>query len=107
MAAGSDLLVVGAGAKAAGIATKVHALNNLGLGPISLTIVEGTDVAASWLGRNGMTSGEEPLAVTPIKDVGFPYRSFDVFGEPGEAIDEIALGFSWQRYMIGRRRYAR
>lgn len=105
--AGSDLLVVGAGAKAAGIAVKVHAINALGLGPISLTIVEGTEAAASWLGRNGMTSGEEPLAVTPIKDVGFPYRSFEAFGEHGEAIDELAMGFSWQRYMVGKRRYAR
>ena len=107
MAAGTDLLVVGAGAKAAGIATKVHAINGLGLGPISLTIVEGTEVAASWLGRNGMTSGEEPLAVTPIKDVGFPYQSFREFGEAGEAIDDLAMRFSWQRYMVARRRYAR
>jgi mycobactin lysine-N-oxygenase len=107
MAAPTDLLIVGAGAKAAGIATKVHAINNLGLGPISVRIVEGTDVAASWKGRNGMTSGEEPLAVTPIKDVGFPYQSFREFGEAGEAIDEIAMQFSWQRYMVARRRYAR
>jgi len=107
MAAESDLLVVGAGAKAAGIATKVHALNLLGLGPISLRIVEGTEVAASWKGRNGMTSGEEPLAVTPIKDVGFPYQSFREFGEAGEAIDEQVMHFSWQRYMVARRRYAR
>lgn len=107
MAAESDLLVVGAGAKAAGIATKVHALNLLGLGPISLTIVEGTEVAASWKGHNGMTSGEEPLAVTPIKDVGFPYQSFREFGEAGEAIDEQLIQFSWQRYMVARRRYAR
>lgn len=107
MAAETDLLIVGAGAKAAGIATKVHAINRLGLGPISLRIVEGTEVAASWLGRNGMTSGEEPLAVTPIKDVGFPYQSFREFGEAGEAIDELAMGFSWQRYMVSRRRYAR
>jgi mycobactin lysine-N-oxygenase len=107
MAAESDLLVVGAGAKAAGIAVKVHAFNSLGLGPVSLKIVEGTEVAASWKGRNGMTSGEEPLAVTPIKDVGFPYQSFREFGEAGEAIDEQALGFSWQRYMVSRRRYAR
>jgi mycobactin lysine-N-oxygenase len=107
MAAESDLLVVGAGAKAAGIATKVHAFNSLGLGPISLRIVEGTEVAASWKGRNGMTSGEEPLAVTPIKDVGFPYQSFREFGEAGEAIDERVMQFSWQRYMIARRRYAR
>jgi mycobactin lysine-N-oxygenase len=107
MATRPDLLVVGAGAKAAGIAAKVHAINTLGLGPVSLTIVEGTEVAASWKGRNGMTSGEEPLAVTPIKDVGFPYRSFDVFGEDGDAIDEAVMGFSWQRYMVARRRYAR
>ena len=107
MAAESDLLVVGAGAKAAGIAVKVHALNTLGLGPISMTVVEGTEVAASWKGLNGVTSGEEPLAVTPIKDVGFPYQSFREFGEAGEAIDEQAMGFSWQRYMVARRRYAR
>ncbi len=107
MAAESDLLVVGAGAKAAGIATKVHAFNSLGLGPISLKIVEGTEVAASWKGRNGMTSGEEPLAVTPIKDVGFPYQSFREFGEAGEAIDDQAMRFSWQRYMVSKRRYAR
>ncbi len=107
MAAESDLLVVGAGAKAAGLATKVHALNLLGLGPISMRIVEGTEVAASWKGRNGMTSGEEPLAVTPIKDVGFPYQSFREFGEAGEAIDERVMQFSWQRYMVARRRYAR
>lgn len=107
MAAESDLLVVGAGAKAAGIATKVHAFNSLGLGPISLKIVEGTEVAASWKGLNGMTSGEEPLAVTPIKDIGFPYQSFREFGEAGEAIDEVTMQFSWQRYMVARRRYAR
>ena len=103
----SDLLIVGAGAKAAGIATKVHVLNSLGLGPISLRIIEGTEPAASWLGRNGMTSGEEPLAVTPIKDIGFPYQSHYEFGEAGEAIDAATQAFSWQQYMIGKRRYAR
>jgi mycobactin lysine-N-oxygenase len=105
--AASDLLIVGAGAKAAGIATKVHVLNRLGLGPISLKIVEGTEPAASWLGRNGMTSGEEPLAVTPIKDIGFPYQSHYEFGEAGEAIDAATMAFSWQQYLIGERRYAR
>ncbi|HET6998285.1 MAG TPA: SidA/IucD/PvdA family monooxygenase [Solirubrobacterales bacterium] len=107
MVAQTDLLIVGAGAKAAGIATKVHVLNTLGLGPITLKIVEGTTHAASWLGRNGMTSGEEPLAVTPIKDIGFPYQSHYEFGEAGEAIDAAAQAFSWQQYMISKRRYAR
>ncbi len=70
-----DLLVVGAGAKATALAAKIHALNTLGAGPFALTIVEATELAASWLGRNGMTSGEEPLAIPPIKDIGFPYQS--------------------------------
>ena len=107
MLTATDLLIVGAGAKAAGIATKVHVLNRLGLGPISLKIVEGTEPAASWLGRNGMTSGEEPLAVTPIKDIGFPYQSHYEFGEAGEAIDAATMAFSWQQHLIGERRYAR
>ncbi len=107
MLAATDLLIVGAGAKAAGIATKVHVLNRLGLGPISLKVIEGTEPAASWLGRNGMTSGEEPLAVTPIKDIGFPYQSHYEFGEAGEAIDAATMAFSWQQYLIGKRRYAR
>jgi mycobactin lysine-N-oxygenase len=102
-----DLIVVGAGAKAAGIATKVHAANALGLGRLSVKVIEGTEVAASWKGRNGMTSGEEPLAVTPIKDVGFPYRSHVEFGEAGEAIDAAMAQFTWQQFMIGKRRYAR
>ncbi len=104
----ADLIVVGAGAKAAAIATKVHVLNSLGLGEIALTIVEATEPAASWSGRNGMTSGDEPLAIPPIKDVGFPYQSFETFGEAyGEAIDHAMMPFSWQQYLIGERRYVR
>jgi mycobactin lysine-N-oxygenase len=103
----ADLLIVGAGAKAAAIATKVHVMNRLGLGPIALTIVEATEPAASWSGRNGMTSGEEPLAIPPIKDVGFPYQSFQEFGDVGEQIDRAMMPFTWQQYMIGERRYVR
>src|SRR3954454_2512956 len=106
-AAAYDLIVVGAGAKAAGIATKVHIANSLGLARISMLVIEGTEVAASWKGRNGMTSGEEPLAVTPIKDIGFPYQSHIEFGEAGEAIDAALAQFTWQQYMISKRRYAR
>jgi mycobactin lysine-N-oxygenase len=102
-----DLIVVGAGAKAAGIATKVHIINSLGLAELSILVIEGTEVAASWKGRNGMTSGEEPLAVTPIKDVGFPYQSHVEFGEAGEAIDASLAQFTWQQHMISKRRYAR
>jgi outer membrane protein assembly factor BamB len=102
----SDLLIVGAGAKAAAIAAKVDALNRLGLAKLSVTIVEKTEPAASWLGLNGMTSGEEPLAVPPIKDVGFPYRSSRQFPEVGDDLDAALLPLSWQRHSIERGEYA-
>jgi mycobactin lysine-N-oxygenase len=105
--AAADLLVVGAGAKAAAVAAKVHAINTLGLGPVALTIVEGNEPAASWLGLNGMTSGEELLAVPPIKDVGFPYESARAFGDAGAAIDRAVMGLSWQQHLIGEGRFAR
>jgi mycobactin lysine-N-oxygenase len=103
----ADLLVVGAGAKAAAVAAKVHAINSLGLGSIALTIVEANEPAASWSGLNGMTSGEEPLAITPVKDVGFPYESASAFGERGERIDRALLGFSWQHYLVEHQGLAR
>jgi mycobactin lysine-N-oxygenase len=107
VSAKADLLVVGAGAKATALAAKIHALNTVGLGPFALTIVESTELAASWSGRNGMTSGEEPLAIPPIKDVGFPYQSREAFGEVGDAIDRAVMPFTWQQYMIGKGSYAR
>jgi outer membrane protein assembly factor BamB len=102
----SDLLIVGAGAKAAAIAAKVDAMNGLGLAELTVTIVEKTEPAASWLGLNGMTSGEEPLAVPPIKDVGFPYRSSRQFPEVGDQLDAALLPLSWQRHAIERGEYA-
>jgi mycobactin lysine-N-oxygenase len=103
----SDLFIIGAGAKSAAIAAKVHVINSLGLGPLALSIVEATEPAASWSGRNGLTSGNEPLAVTPVKDVGFPYQSYQAFAEVGEQIDGAMLEFSWHQYLISERRYAR
>jgi len=101
-----DLLIVGAGAKAAAIAAKVDAMNGLGLAGLTVTIVEKTQPAASWLGLNGMTSGEEPLAVPPIKDVGFPYRSSRRFPRVGDELDAALLPLSWQRHAIERGEYA-
>ena len=102
----SDILIVGAGAKAAAIASKAHIVNSLGLGEIRMTVIEKTEPAASWLGRNGMTSGEEPLAIPPIKDVGFPYQSRRQFGELGDVIDAALLPLSWQRFAMERHEYA-
>jgi mycobactin lysine-N-oxygenase len=102
----NDILIVGAGAKAAAIGAKVHIINTLGLAEISMTVIEKTEPAASWLGRNGMTSGEEPLAIPPIKDIGFPYQSSRQFGETGDEIDAALLPFSWQRFAMERHEYA-
>jgi mycobactin lysine-N-oxygenase len=102
----SDILIVGAGAKAAAIGAKVHTINSLGLGEISMTVIEKTEPAASWKGLNGMTSGEEPLAIPPIKDVGFPYQSSRQFGAVGDEIDAGLLPLSWQRYAMERHEYA-
>jgi mycobactin lysine-N-oxygenase len=102
----SDILIVGAGAKAAAIAAKVHVVNTLGLAEISMTVIEKTEPAASWLGRNGMTSGEEPLAIPPIKDVGFPYQSSRQFGELGDEIDAALLPLTWQHFAMERHEYA-
>jgi mycobactin lysine-N-oxygenase len=102
----SDLLVVGAGAKGAAIAMKVHVLNRLGLGPISLTIVEAVGPAGAWMDGNGVTSSREVLAISPSKDVGFPYQGGHAFGDAGKAVDEAAMSFSWQRYLVEQGRYA-
>lgn len=102
----SDILIVGAGAKAAALAAKIHVVNTLGLAEISMTVIEKTEPAASWLGRNGMTSGEEPLAIPPIKDIGFPYQSSRQFGTLGDEIDAALLPFTWQRFAMERHEYA-
>lgn len=103
----TDLAVLGAGAKATAIASKVHAINSLGLGPIDMTVLECTETAATWSGVNGYTTGAEYLALTPAKDVGFPYQSVEEFGEDGLAIDTAAMELSWHRYLIATRAYAR
>jgi mycobactin lysine-N-oxygenase len=107
MAIDSDLLVVGAGAKGIAIAAKAHVLNSVGLGPISVILVEAVDPACAWLDGNGVTSSREVLAISPAKDVAFPYHSTAAFGEAGAAVDEAALELSWQRYLVEQGDYAR
>lgn len=102
----TDLLVLGAGAKGAAVAIKAHLLNSLGLGPITVTVVEATAPAAAWRDGNGVTSSREILALSPSKDVGFPYQASRAFGEAGGAIDRAATAFSWQRYLVEEGRYA-
>jgi mycobactin lysine-N-oxygenase len=103
----TDLLVVGAGAKGTAIAMKASVLNSLGVGPVRMTLVEATGPAAAWMDGNGVTSSREVLAISPAKDVGFPYESACSFGELGGAIDEAALRFSWQHYLVEKGDYGR
>ncbi len=103
----TDLLVVGAGAKGTAIAMKASVLNSLGIGPVRMTLVEATGPAAAWMDGNGVTSSREVLAISPAKDVGFPYESACSFGELGGAIDAAALRFSWQRYLVEKGGYGR
>ena len=81
-------------------------INELG-GRVSVLVVENGECAASWFGANGMTSGKEQLAITPFKDVGFPYESHRTFGEWGSSIDAALVDFSWQRYLITKRQYGK
>jgi mycobactin lysine-N-oxygenase len=102
----TDLLVLGAGAKGTAIAMKAHVLNSLGLGPISVTVVESTGPAAAWRDGEGVTSSREILGLSPSKDVGFPYQGARAFGTAGAEVDRAAMAFSWQRYLIDEGRYA-
>ncbi len=102
----TDLLVLGAGAKGTAIAMKAHVLNGLGLGPISVTVVESTGPAAAWRDGEGVTSSREILGLSPTKDVGFPYQGARAFGAAGADVDRAAMAFSWQRYLVDEGRYA-
>jgi mycobactin lysine-N-oxygenase len=101
----ADLVVVGAGPKAASIAAKAHVLNELGHGPIRVVILEQHEAAAAWTGRNGFTTGAERLGTRPEKDVGFPYQSGAELGLSGREIDAMMFLFSWQSYLVGLGEY--
>jgi mycobactin lysine-N-oxygenase len=103
----ADLVVIGAGPKAVAIAAKTHVLNELGYRPLRVTLVERREVAASWTGRHGFTSGQELLGTRPEKDVGFPYQSGDRLGTFNQQIDAEMLRFSWQSHLVQIGEYRR
>lgn len=110
MTAGStaaDLVVIGAGPKAVAIAAKTHVLNELGYGPLRVTLIERREVAASWTGRHGFTTGYELLGTRPEKDVGFPYQSGGRLGNGDQQIDAAMLRFSWQSHLVQTGEYRR
>ncbi len=102
----TDVVVLGAGPKAAAIASKAHVLHELGYSPLRITVLEQREVAASWTGRNGFTSGFERLGTRPEKDVGFPYQSARHWGPRGRDIDRRMMQFSWQSHLVELREYS-
>jgi mycobactin lysine-N-oxygenase len=96
----ADVVVLGAGPKAAAIASKVHVLHELGYGRLRIAVMEQREVAAFWTGRHGFTSGAELLGTRPEKDVGFPYQSARHWGPGGRAIDQRMMQFSWQSHLV-------
>ena len=104
---GTDLLVLGAGAKGTAIAMKAHVLNRLGLGPVG---------SPSWRpsGRRprGATATESPPAArysgsAPPKTCGFPYQGSACVRRRRRARGPRPRSrFSWQRYLVEKRRYA-
>lgn len=101
-----DLAVVGAGPKGAAIAAKTHVLNSLGIADLKIAVIERRELASSWTGRNGFTSGMEELGTRPEKDVGFPYQSL-LYDARSKEVDAAMMQFSWQTYLIETGEYRR
>ena len=96
-----NLVIVGAGPKAAALSTKAHILKKLGFGDINITIVEHNNVAANWIGGFGFTDGKGPLGTIPEKDLGYPYHS-----KYGLQVDFEMLRYSWQAHLIEETAYS-
>jgi mycobactin lysine-N-oxygenase len=66
------LAVVGAGPKGIAIAAKVRALAAVGLDAPHVVLVDRSEVAGNWSGRQGYTSGLLPLGTPPEKTSASP-----------------------------------
>lgn len=98
---GKRIAVIGAGPKAAAIATKADILNRVQKAELSVTIFEQFAPGANWSGDHGYTDGEARLCTPAERDLGFPY-------DAGIFDPKIAAGmygeYSWGAYLIERAR---
>jgi cation diffusion facilitator CzcD-associated flavoprotein CzcO len=85
------LAVVGAGPKGIAIAAKARALAAAGLPAPRVVLVDRSEVAGNWSGRQGYTNGLLPLGTPPEKDVGYPYR-WELERAPGIHQRSASLG---------------
>src|SRR5690242_17237262 len=100
----STLAVVGAGPKGIAIAAKARALAVAGLPAPRVVLVDRSEVAGNWSGRQGYTSGLLPLGTPPEKDVGYPYA--DGWGDASADVVAAMAGYSWQRHLIRHGTYS-
>lgn len=88
------LIGVGAGPKNLALAALASALRAANVADVRVTIYEASVVGANWDGRHGYTDGTFPLDTSPLKDLGFPYRS-----GYGEQVDAELGRYSFIEYL--------
>ena len=65
-----------------------------------MVLVDRSEVAGNWTGRQGYTSGLLPLGTPPEKDVGYPYAAS--WGDASADVVAAMAAYSWQRHLIRR-----
>ncbi|GGQ04418.1 lysine 6-monooxygenase [Streptomyces pseudogriseolus] len=101
MSARKRILVIGAGPKAVALAAKAQALGGSSEQWPEIHLIDRNQVAANWTGLHGYTDGAQVLATSPLRDVGFPYRS-QCWGDSvrNREIDSKMLAFSWPAFLV-------
>jgi len=100
----ATLAVVGAGPKGIAIAAKARAVGAAGLPVPRVVLVDRGQVAGNWNGRQGYTSGLQPLGTPPEKDVGYPYAAS--WGDASADVIAAMAKYSWQRHLIRHGAYS-
>ncbi len=98
------MAVVGAGPKGIAIAAKARALAAAGLTAPRVVLVERSEAAGNWSGRQGYTSGLLPLGTPPEKDIGYPYAAS--WGDASGDVVAAMAEYSWQRHLIRHGAYS-
>ncbi len=99
------LALIGAGPKSLAIAAKNKILQELGFDVPKIILFEKEYAGFNWSQKSGLTSGELPLGTSPMKDVGFPYRSFH-WGEKNTEVNKRMREYSWQNFLIEKYQYS-
>jgi len=102
-----NFIIIGAGPKALAVVTKAYLLSHFfGHKMPHFHIIEKSEVAANWTGKNGYTNGNLKLGTSPEKDLGYPYRSAILDEENNLKLDFHMQYFSWMNYLVEQNRFA-